>query len=133
MLDVILIAANLWLCPGGVYTDHPGQGCKEVQESDAKGGVSRIPEAPGFDGSSNPTPVPSVPQSSGASPKAQSNTMPAASAQECALYDEYLKLSMKSGSIGARDLSPTEFERWRNLQQIFATGVPPVCAQTQAQ
>lgn len=128
MLDVILVAATLWLCPGGIYTDQPGKGCKEVQESESKEGFSRIPEAPGFDGSSNPTPIPSAPQSSGASPKAQSSAMPAASAQECALYDEYLKLSMRSGSIGARDLSPTEFERWRNLQQIFATGVPPLCA-----
>lgn len=135
MLDVILVAANLWLCPGGVYTNQPGEGCKQVQEADEKEGFSRIPEAPGFSGGPNTSPIPADSRPAAAPPfQAQQNSRPAAaSAEECALYDEYLKLITKSESIGARDLTPQEFERWQNLRQIFAIGVPPVCAPAQAQ
>lgn len=128
MLDVILVAASLWLCPGDVYTDRQAQGCKEVKESGEKEGFSRSQDAPEFGSSSNAAPVPTTPQSSGMSQKAPSNQMPAASAQECTLYDEYLTLAAKSGSVGAHDLSPGEFERWRNLQQMFGSGVPPICS-----
>ena len=53
MLDVILVAANLWLCPGDVYTDRQATGCKEVKESNEKEGFSRSQEAPEFGSSSN--------------------------------------------------------------------------------
>lgn len=128
MIEVILVAANLWLCPGEVYTNQPGPGCKEFRDSDTKKGFSRIPEAPGFEGGPGTAPAPAVPQASGDSNKAQAGSAPSASAQECALYDEYLKLTTKSDSIGVRDLTPQEFERWQNLRQIFVAGVPPVCA-----
>jgi hypothetical protein len=128
MLDVILVAASLWLCPGDVYTDQQAQGCKEVKQSDEKEGFSRTPEAPEFGRSSKDAPVQTTPQSPGMSQKAPSNQMPSASTQECTLYDEYLTLASKSGSVGAHDLSPSEFERWRNLQQMFGSGVPPICS-----
>jgi hypothetical protein len=121
MLDVILVAASLWLCPGDVYTDHPAQGCKEVKESGEKEGFSRSQEASEFGSNSNAATGQATPQSSGMSQRTPSNQMPAASAQECTLYDEYLTLSAKSGSVGAHDLSPSEFERWRNLQQMFGS------------
>ena len=133
MFDVILMAANLWLCPGDVYTDHQVHGCKEIKESDEKEGFSKTPEAPEFGSSSDAAPVQTTPQSSGMSQKAPSNQTPSASAQECALYDEYLRLATKSGSLGARDLSPGEFERWKNLQQVFGSGVPPICSPGQGQ
>jgi len=53
--------------------------------------------------------------------------LPAASEQECAMYEEWVKLSTKSSRIGARDLSPGEFERWTNLKQIFGNNPPPNC------
>jgi hypothetical protein len=56
----------------------------------------------------------------------QSRT-PAASEQDCAMYEEWVKLSTKSSSIGARDLSPGEFERWTNLKQVFGNSPPPNC------
>src|SRR5262245_48769116 len=131
MLDVILVAASLWLCPGDVYTDQKAPGCKELKESGEKEGFSRIPEAPEFGRDSKTAPGENLPQPSGMCHRAPSNPMPAASAQECALYDEYLKLATKSGSLGAHDLSPNEFERWKNLQQVFGSGVPPVCSPVQ--
>jgi hypothetical protein len=53
--------------------------------------------------------------------------LPAASAEECAMYEEWVKLSTKSSTLGARDLSTSEFERWTNLKQVFGNSPPPNC------
>ena len=47
MLDIILVAAAMYVCPGDVYTDQPRPGCTPLQES-GKEGFSTIPEAPEF-------------------------------------------------------------------------------------
>ena len=122
MLDVILIAAAMYVCPGDVYTDTPRPGCTPLQES-GKEGFSTIPEAPEFNSKSS--------IASGDSGKivkeGQSSKLPAASPEECAMYEEWVKLSTKSSSIGARDLSTSEFERWTNLKQVFGNSPPPSC------
>ncbi len=121
MIETIVIAAAMYVCPGEVYTDMPKAGCKPVQESN-KEGFSKIPEAPEFDSK--------MPASSGDAGKAMkdgASRVPAASAEECAMYEEWVKLSTKSSSIGARDLSTTEFERWTNLKQVFGNSPPPNC------
>lgn len=121
MLDIILIAAAMYVCPGDVYTDVPQQGCRPLQES-GKEGFSSIPEAPEFDSKS------SVSTGQGGKVAKDEHTrFPAASAEECARYEEWVKLSTKSSSIGARDLSPPEFERWTNLKQVFGNSPPPNC------
>ena len=33
MLDIILVAAAMYVCPGDVYTDVPQAGCRPLQES----------------------------------------------------------------------------------------------------
>ena len=33
MLDIILFAAAMYVCPGDVYTDVPQAGCRPLQES----------------------------------------------------------------------------------------------------
>jgi hypothetical protein len=121
MLDIILVAAAMYVCPGEVYTDVPRAGCRPLQES-GKEGFSTISEAPEFNSKS---PVPS-----GESRKVVKDgqqTLPAATPEECAMYEEWVKLSTKSSSIGARDLSPSEFERWTNLKQVFGNSPPPNC------
>jgi hypothetical protein len=122
MLDIIIVAAAMYVCPGEVYTDVPRAGCKPLQES-GREGFSTIPEAPEFDSK--------MPSSSGGEAektmKDGQSRLPAASAQECAMYEEWVKLSTKSSSIGARDLSPSEFERWTNLKQVFGNSPPPNC------
>ena len=121
MLDIILVAAVMYVCPGDVYTDQPRPGCTPLQES-GKEGFSTIPEAPEFSAK------PSVPISgAGTAMKDGPSKVPAASAEECAMYDEWVKLSTKSSSIGARDLSTSEFERWTNLPQVFGNSPPPNC------
>jgi hypothetical protein len=121
MLDTILIAATLYVCPGEVYSDEPREGCHPLQESN-KESFSKIPEAPEFNSKSS-VPAATDPVRYGET----QNRLPAASAQECAMYDEWVKLSTKSSSIGARDLSPGEFERWTNLKQVFGNSPPPNC------
>ena len=122
MLETIVIAAALYVCPGEVYTDTPRAGCQPLQESN-KEGFSTIPEAPEFN-SKFPKP-----DASGGERSARDgqSRLPAASAQECAMYEEWVRLSTKSSRIGARDLSPGEFERWTNLKQIFGNSPPPNC------
>jgi hypothetical protein len=118
-LEALVVASTLYVCPGEVYSDRPGEGCRPLQDSN-KEGFSRIPEAPEFN-SKSPAPA-----ASEASRDGQSR-FPAASAQECAMYEEWVKLSTKSSSIGARDLSPGEYERWTNLKQVFGNSPPPNC------
>jgi hypothetical protein len=122
MLDIMLLAAAMYVCPGDVYTDAPRPGCTRLQES-GKEGFSTVPEAPEF--SSTPSGM------SGDSGKlakdGQSSKLPAASPEECAMYEEWVRLSTKSSSIGARDLSASEFERWTNLKQVFGNSPPPSC------
>ena len=122
MLETIVVAAALFVCPGGVYSDTPRAGCHLLQESN-KEGFSTIQETPEFNSKS---PAPAAVDAGNASRDTQSR-LPAASAQECAMYEEWVKLSTKSSSIGARDLSPGEFERWTSLKQVFGNSPPPNC------
>ena len=122
MLETIVVAAALFVCPGGVYTDTPRAGCQPLQESN-KEGFSTIQEAPEFN-SKSPAPV----TSDAERPTRETQSrLPAASAKECAMYEEWVTLSTKSSSIGARDLSPGEYERWTNLKQVFGNSPPPNC------
>lgn len=122
LLDAILVAAALYVCPGEVYSDQPREGCHPMQDS-SKEGVSKNPEAPEFNSKS---PAPSAVDVGGASSDTQLR-FPAASDQECKMFEEWVKLSTKSSSIGARDLSTAEFERWTNLKQVFGNSPPPNC------
>jgi hypothetical protein len=122
LLGAILVAAALYVCPGDIYTDQPREGCQPMQDSN-KEGFSKVPEAPEFD---SKFPAPEAADAGGRAGATQSR-LPAASAQECEMYQEWIKLSTKSGSIGARSLSPGEFERWTNLKQVFGNSSPPNC------
>ncbi|HEU4686169.1 MAG TPA: hypothetical protein VFS39_16800 [Nitrospira sp.] len=122
MLDAIIVAAAMYVCPGEVYTDTPKAGCHPLQDSN-KESFSTVPEAPEFN-SNRATPRQADGQHS---VRDDQSRAPAASAQECAMYEEWVKLSTKSSVIGARDLSPQEFERWTNLKQVFGNSPPPNC------
>jgi hypothetical protein len=121
MLDIMLLAAAMYLCPGDVYTDVPRQGCTPLHET-GRESFSTIPEAPEFNSQ-----FPASPGESSQGMKDGQAKLPAASAEECAMYEEWVKLSTKSSSIGARDLSTSEFERWTNLKQVFVNSPPPTC------
>ncbi|HKT36685.1 MAG TPA: hypothetical protein VJR03_17800 [Nitrospira sp.] len=121
MLDIILLAAAMYVCPGDVYTDAPRAGCTPLQESGGES-FSTIPEAPEFNSKSSVSTG-----EGGRMTKDRQSRLPAASPEECAMYDEWVKLSTKSSTLGARDLSPSEFERWTNLKQVFGNSPPPNC------
>jgi len=121
MLEIIVVAAALYVCPGDVYSDTPRAGCHPFQQS-GKEGLSTIQEAPEFNSK-----FPARSKIDSESPRETQSQLPAASAEECAMYEEWVKLSAKSSSIGARDLSTGEFERWTNLKQIFGNSPPPNC------
>jgi hypothetical protein len=114
MLETIVVAAALFVCRGEVYTDTPKAGCQPLQESN-KEGFSTIQEAPEFNSKSSTLATGDAERPA----KGIQPHLPAASDQEFAMYEEWVKLSTKSSSIGARDLSPGEFERWTNLKQVF--------------
>ena len=122
LLEATLVAAALYVCPGDIYTDQPSQGC-QLLENSSKGGVSRTPERPEFD---SPLPAPAAPDA-GRRAGATQPRLPAASDQECAMYQEWITLSTKTSSLGARNLSPGEFQRWTNLKLVFANNPPPNC------
>jgi hypothetical protein len=124
MLEAIVVAAALYVCPGDVYTDTPRAGCHQVEESN-KEGFSTISEAPEFNSKS---PAPAA-VDAGEAKRGKQSGLPAASSQECAMYDEWVKLSTKSSSIEARDLSAEEYEKWTNLKQVFGNSPPPDCLQ----
>jgi hypothetical protein len=122
LFEAMLVAATLYVCPGDVYSDQAGEGCRPLEDSN-KEGFSKIPEAPEFN---SKMPAPTAVDPGNAARDAQSR-IPAASAQECAMYEEWVRLSTKSSSIGARDLSAGEYERWTNLKQVFGNSPPPNC------
>lgn len=122
MLEIIVLAATLYICPGNEYTDNPRTGCRPVQDSGNEG-FSVIPEAPEFKSRRPPASTVDVHK-----PRVEGESeLPAASAEECAMYDEWVRLSTKSSSLGARDLSTEEYERWTNLKQVFGNSPPPNC------
>lgn len=121
MLHLVVLAATLWVCPGDVYLNEPRQGCRPFHESSQEG-FSTVPEPkPGLaDSSSSPSPSPNRLYE-------QRQEIPSASSKECALYEEWLTLNLKTDGIGAHDLSTEEFERWSNLKQMFSVTSPPLC------
>ena len=122
MLATIVIPGALFVCPGDAYSDTPRDARHPLQDSN-KEGFSTIKETPEFD---SKMPAPAADDNGRASKNSQSR-IPAASEKECAMYEEWVNLSTKSSSIGARDLSPGEFERWTNLKQVFGNSPPPNC------
>ncbi|MEW6543844.1 MAG: hypothetical protein AB1411_09575 [Nitrospirota bacterium] len=127
MINLVILATTLWVCPGDVYSNEPKPGCKPFHPSD-KEGFTVIPEA---------QQAPAAPQSPTQAPgsviieenvvQQKSEPRPRASSKECELYDEYLTLSTKSRGIGALELTTAEYERWTLLKNMFNIGVPPVC------
>ncbi len=129
MLDAMVFAAAVWVCPGNVFSDEPREGCKPFHET--HGSFSTIPEAPGL---SAPEPPPSAPAQPSPPPATtiiieEKAERPMASPEQCALYDEWMRLSLKQdATTGMHDLTTQEMERWSVLRQMFSvTSSPPVC------
>ncbi len=124
MISMVVLAATLWVCPGNVYSNEPKEGCKPFHESNREG-FSTVPE-PRFEAApaeANP-PTPSQPQTQ----PEPSSTRPAQStnAELCALYAEYLQLTMKvsGGHLGNES---EDLNRYEQLRNIFGMNTRPNC------
>ncbi len=131
MLEIMLAAATLWVCPGDVYVNEPREGCKPFHQS-GREGFSKVPEAQVFEGGA------SAPATSGngtpmqrSAPRViteETQTRQYASPETCALYKEYLDLSSRSDDgLGARNLTTDEFIRWEQIRYRFNPINPPDC------
>lgn len=120
MLETIIVAAALYVCPGEVYTDTPRAGCQPLQESNREG-FSTIPESPEFTSKSSAPAGESI-----KSMRDGQSRIPAASAEECAMYEEWVKLSTKSSSLGARTSRRPNSNDGRTSNRSLETVLRPI-------
>ncbi|TAJ09999.1 MAG: hypothetical protein EPO61_04610 [Nitrospirae bacterium] len=124
MLSLIVLAASLYVCPGGVYADHPEPGCKPFTESQQHGFSTKedFPASPAAPVESRPSrPQPSV---AAPSPQPVGKEPSAAASELCDNYREWVALSLKQSGGG---LTPQEVNRWNALRGVFGTSsAPPV-------
>lgn len=121
MVSLVVLATTLWLCPGDVYSNEPKPGCKPFHESN-KEGFSTVPE-PRFD---------DPPASAGEAPRQPSEprrsrpVAPSSNAELCALYAEYVQLTMKvtGGQLGS---SAEDVNRYEQLRNLFGMNARPNC------
>src|SRR5207249_6969574 len=88
MLNLVILAATLWVCPGNVFSNEPREGCKPFEASE-KEGFNVTPESPGFNTNPNAPVDPPAP----ADMRRERQSAPdSVSATMRALYKEYLDL-----------------------------------------
>jgi len=126
MLNLVILATTLWVCPGEVYTDQPRAGCKPFQSSEREGfGTVQTPAREASPGNSPPAAQPTVIIEQ--APTAEAPRRSRASAQECARYREWLELNRKTEQMGAHTLPVDEFERWQILREQYSAMDPAAC------
>ena len=129
MLNLVVLATALWVCPGDVYVNEPKPGCKPFHQSE-KEGFSSVPE-PKEDASEG------KPQGRGQSQEiivvpnrgAVERSEGYASEETCELYREWVRLytKMDKGGLNANEYTVDEFERWEKIRYLFTTLNPPHC------
>lgn len=122
MLNLVILATALWVCPGDIFSNEPRAGCKPFQESDQEG-FSTVPDAKRERAPAEPRPVPAPFESSAPVPAQQTQTF---NAERCTLYAEYLRLNMKI-SGGNLDATAEDVQRFDQLRNLFGLNTPPNC------
>jgi hypothetical protein len=120
MLSLAVLATTLWLCPGDVYSNEPKPGCKPFHESN-KEGFSTVPEPRFQDPPAGPRLAPPDPSEARTPSKA-----PPPNSELCALYAEYVELTMKvtGGQLGS---TPEDVNRYEQLRNLFGMNARPNC------
>ena len=126
MLNLVILATTLWVCPGDVYTDQPRAGCKPFQPSEREG-FGTVPTPPHEASPSNPQPAPQPTMMIEQVPVPEAPRRSRGSAQECARYREWLELNRKTEQMGAHTLPVDEFERWQILREQYSVMDPAAC------
>jgi hypothetical protein len=122
MLNLVLLATTLWVCPGDVYSNEPRPGCKPFHESN-KEGFSTVPEAKPESAPAGSRPAPTPFESPAPRPAQPAQPL---NAERCALYAEYLRLNMKI-SGGNLDATSEDVQRFDQLRNLFGLNSPPNC------
>lgn len=118
MITAMVLAASLYLCPGGVYTDEPREGC-HVVESSGQEGFSRTPDV-------QPDSLGSGASQPGGTVEQGRTTNQSPPSELCTLYHEYVQLDLKTQG-GFVNKSPEEADRWQTLRRVFQATSPPSC------
>jgi hypothetical protein len=120
MLDVVILAAALYVCPGDVFSDQPREGCKPFQQTGSEGfsTVKDPPPDPGQAGQAGPN----VSQPSAPSRSQEGST----NSEMCALYKEYIELEVKTQG-GVFMESTEQTQRWQTLKRLFQNSPAPRC------
>lgn len=125
MLSMVILATTMWVCPGNVFSDHAGPGCKPFSED--KGTVNTTPDTPFESGGRQPASERSSAQG-GASDLRQDRQSDSGSTNSeiCGLYKEYIDLEVKTQG-GTQMSSPAETQRWQTLKRMFQNSPVPNC------
>ncbi len=128
MLNLVILATTLWVCPGEVYSNEPREGCKPFHQS-SQGGFSTTPNPKQGPATQQPPQGAFPAGPSGTSPVIIEQGRPAASPETCALWKEWQSLYTKTdrGGLNAPELSTDEFERWEKIRYLFTPFNPPNC------
>lgn len=123
MLSVVVLATALWVCPGNVFSDQGGPGCKPFTED--KGTVNKNSDAPFESGGQQPASErSSTPTGPGQDRRSKSGTV---NSEMCALYKEYVDLEVKTQG-GTQMGSTEESQRWQTLKRMFQNSPVPSCS-----
>lgn len=137
MLNLVILATTLWVCPGDVFSNEPREGCKPFHESN-KEGFSTVPEPKQDPAMQQPSQIPSPglpPAGASRTPTIiieQQSGVPSASPEVCKEYEEWLALNRKFNDAEMRtEMSTDDNNRFLALRQQFGITSPPLCSQSQ--
>ena len=120
MLSMVILATAMYVCPGNVFSDVQGPGCKPFVEE--RGTVSIDQDTPQSSGPapSSSSDSPSRPETRRAQPQSSMN------AEMCAMYKEYIEMGVRTQG-GFQTSGPSELQRWQTLKRMFQGSTPPDC------
>ena len=120
MLSMVILATAMYVCPGNVFSDVQGPGCKPFVEE--RGTVSIDQDAPQSSG-----PAPSSSSDSPSRPERRRDQPDSSvTAEVCALYKEYVEMEIRTQG-GFTTSGPSELQRWQTLKRMFQMSPPQNC------
>jgi hypothetical protein len=118
MLSMMILASAMYVCPGNVFSDVQGPGCKPFVET--QGTVNVEPTMPQGSAPSSPS------RPSGQPERRSDQPGDSVNAELCAMYKEYVELQVKTQG-GFQTSGTEELQRWQTLKRMFQMSPPPSC------
>ena len=120
MLSMVILATTMWVCPGNVFSDVAGPGCKPFVED--RGTVNVEPTMQ----KDRELDTSSSSDSSGRPEKRRQQKDSSVNEEVCALYKEYIAMELRTQG-GFQTSGPSEVERWQTLKRMFQMSPPQNC------